>query len=203
MLRWVMMTAFGEPVEPDVSCISATSSSPVSTGSIGSAASRSSTVSTVTPRSVSTGAAARNGSEMTTALASIMSMTLVVSCAHSIRSVRGVGWCSIVRLAPRIHRAWAVGAISTGAPASTPTASPGPTPAAASPPAMHRARSWTSAQVCRTGSTGSPVTMPLGLVRALWNILSVNRLTATSSGSDAASTAHSPLFMLRPPGRDA
>ncbi len=41
MLRWVICTAFGEPVEPDVSCISARSSSPVSIGSIGSAASRS------------------------------------------------------------------------------------------------------------------------------------------------------------------
>src|SRR5690625_2670453 len=39
-------------------------------------------------------------------------------------AVRGVGWCSMVRLAARIHNAWAVGAISTGAPASTPTASP-------------------------------------------------------------------------------
>ncbi len=114
MLRWVMRTAFGEPVDPDVSCISATSSSTVSIGSIGSAASSSSTVSTLTPCSSSTGTATRNGSETMTALASIMSMTLMVSSAHSTRSVRGVGWCSIVRLAPRIHRPWAVGAISTG-----------------------------------------------------------------------------------------
>src|ERR1700743_962093 len=33
MLRWVICTAFGDPVEPDVSCISARSSSPTSTGS--------------------------------------------------------------------------------------------------------------------------------------------------------------------------
>ena len=32
-----------------------------------------------------------NGSETITALASIMSMTFMVSSAHSIRSVRGVG----------------------------------------------------------------------------------------------------------------
>ena len=91
MLRWVMITAFGDPVEPDVSCISATSSSPVSTGSVGSWASSSSTVRTLTPRSCRTGMATRNGSETMTALASIMSMTLAVSLAHSSRSVRGGG----------------------------------------------------------------------------------------------------------------
>ena len=46
-------------------------------------------------------------------------MTAVVSSAQRSRSVRGVGWCSMVRLAPRIQMPWAVGAISTGAPAST------------------------------------------------------------------------------------
>ena len=117
---------------------------------------------------------------MMTALASIMSMTVMVSSAHTARSVRGVGWCSMVRLAPRIHRPWAVGAISTGAPASTPTASPWPTPAAARPPAIRRARSCTSPQVCRTGSCGSPVTMPLVRSRALRNIFSVNLLTTAS-----------------------
>ena len=76
------------------------------------------------PCSSSTGTATMNGSDTMTALASIMSMTFMVSSAQSTRSVRGVGWCSIVRLAPRIHRPCAVGAISTGAPASTPTASP-------------------------------------------------------------------------------
>ena len=76
-----------------------------------------------------------------------------------------------------------------------PTASPGPTPAADRPPAIRRARSWTSRQVCRTGSTGSPVTMPLLVVMALWNIFSVNRLTTASSGSGAASSAQSPGFL--------
>ncbi len=91
MLRWVMTTALGDPVEPDVSCISATSSSEVSTGSTGSAASSASTVNTLTPRSSSTGTATRNGSETMTALASIMSMTVAVSLAHCSRSVRGGG----------------------------------------------------------------------------------------------------------------
>ncbi len=104
------------------------------------------------PFSSSTGIAAVNGSETMTALASIMPMTVMVSSAQITRSVRGVGWCSMVRLAPRIHRPCAVGAISTGKPASTPTASPCPMPAAARPPAMLRARSWTSPQVWRTGS---------------------------------------------------
>ena len=152
MLRWVIWTALGDPVEPDVSCISARSSSPTSTGSIGSDASRSATVRTVMPFSSSTGMATRNGSETMTALASIMLMTVMVSSAQITRSVRGVGWCSMVRLAPRIHRPCAVGAISTGNPASTPTASPCPIPAAARPPAIRRARSWTSPQVWRTGS---------------------------------------------------
>src|ERR1700677_1869868 len=82
----------------------------------------------------------------------------------------------MVRLAPRIHMPCAVGAISTGAPASTATASPWPTPAAARPPAICRARWWTSNQVCRTGASGSPVFMPLKLHWALANIVSVNLL---------------------------
>ena len=45
-----------------------------------------------------------------------------------------------VKHAPRNHTPCAVGAISTGAPASKPTRSPGPTPNAANPPATHRAR---------------------------------------------------------------
>src|SRR5271169_746501 len=83
----------------------------------------------------------------------------------------------MVRLAPRIQMPCAVGAISTGAPASTATASPWPTPAAARPPAICRARWWTSNQVCRTGASGSPVFMPLKLHWALANIVSVNLLT--------------------------
>ena len=43
------------------------------------------------PFSSSTGTATRNGSETMTALASIMSMTVVVSSAQTTRSVRGVG----------------------------------------------------------------------------------------------------------------
>ena len=143
------------------------------------------------PFSSSTGMAAVNGSETMTALASIMPMTVMVSSAQITRSVRGVGWCSMVRLAPRIHRPCAVGAISTGKPASTPTASPCPMPAAARPPAMQRARSWTSPQVWRTGSWGSPVTMPVVTVRALRYIFSVNLLTTASSVSGAAAPATS------------
>src|ERR1700744_3735016 len=71
----------------------------------------------------------------------------------------------------------AVGAISTGAPASTATASPCPTPAAERPPATRRPRSCTSPQVCRTGASGSPVIMPLRLLWALSYMVWVNRLT--------------------------
>jgi hypothetical protein len=81
----------GDPVEPDVSCISATSSSQVSTGLIGACASSASMVRTVIPSPVSTGAAAMNGSETTTAFAEIMLMTPVVSAAQRTKSVRGVG----------------------------------------------------------------------------------------------------------------
>ena len=193
-LRWVICTALGEPVEPDVNCMNARSSSPVSTGSTGSASSRSATVSTVMPCCSSTGAAAMNGSETTTAFAEIMWMTVVVSCAHNTRSVRGVGWCSMVRLAPRIHRPCAVGAISTGAPASTPTASPWPTPAAASPPATRRALSCTSRQVCRTGACGSPVTIPWVLVWAFRYIVSVKRLTTTPGPTLTPSDRVSPRY---------
>src|ERR1700676_855554 len=83
----------------------------------------------------------------------------------------------MVRLAPRIQMPCAVGAISTGAPARTATASPGPMPDVARPPAMRRARSCRSRHVCRTGESGSPVTMPLGLVIALAYIVSVKLLT--------------------------
>ena len=152
------------------------------------------------PSSASTGAAAMNGSETTTALAPIILMTAVVSSAQRTRSVRGVGWCSMVRLAPRIQMPCAVGAISTGAPASTATASPWPMPAAARPPATRRARSCTSAQVCRTGLSGSPVTMPLRLQWALPYIVSVNRLTTIPSGATAATLgAHKDRYDRYPP----
>ena len=67
------------------------------------------------PCSSSTGTATMNGSDTMTALASIMPMTFIVSSAQTTRSVRGVGWCSIVRLAPRIHRPCAVGRDLDGA----------------------------------------------------------------------------------------
>ena len=175
-LRWVIRTALGDPVDPDVNCSSATSSSSVSTGSIGRPSSSCSTVSTRIPSWDSSGAAAMNGSEITTALASIMLMTAVVSSAQRCRSVRGVGWCSMVRLAPRIQMPCAVGAISAGAPASTATASPRPTPAAARPPAIRRARSCTSTPGMPDGAFGSPVTMPFELHWALPYIVSVNLL---------------------------
>ena len=184
-LRWLIRTALGDPVEPDVSCSSATSSSSVSMGSIGRLSSNWSAVRTCIPSWESSGAAAMNGSETTTALASIMLMTAVVSSAQRCRSVRGVGWCSIVRLAPRIQMACAVGAISTGAPASTATASPCPTPAAARPPATRRLRSCTCCQVWRTGASGSPVFMPLRLLWALSDMVWVNRLRVRSPGSQA------------------
>src|SRR5690242_3542672 len=82
----------------------------------------------------------------------------------------------MVRLAPRIQMACAAGAISAGAPASTGTASPRPTPAAARPPAIRRARSCTSPQVCRTGQFGSPVTRPFELEWAVPYMVSVNLL---------------------------
>ena len=88
-----------------------------------------------------------------------------MSSAQAARSVRAVGWCSMVTLPPQSHTAWASGAICTGSPASTPTAEPGVSPGRPSCPARRAAaiasaRSWTSGQVRRTGSRGSPVTMP-------------------------------------------
>ena len=81
-LRCVIRTALGDPVDPDVNCSSATSSSSVSTGSIGRLSSSWSIVSTRIPSWDSNGAAAMNGSEMTTALAPIILMTAVVSSAQ-------------------------------------------------------------------------------------------------------------------------
>ena len=43
------------------------------------------------PRSASTGAAAMKGSDTMTTFALIMSITVMVSCAHTCRSARGVG----------------------------------------------------------------------------------------------------------------
>lgn len=133
-------------------------------------------VSTRVPSWDSNGAAVTNGSEMTTVLAPIILMTAVVSSAQRARSVRGVGWWSMVRLAPRIQTPCPAGAISAGAPASSGTASPQPMPAAANPPAIRRARSCTSPQVCRTGQWGSPVTRPRELDCAVPYMVSVNLL---------------------------
>src|SRR5258707_360548 len=91
MLRWVIWTALAEPVEPDVSCMSARSSSPTSTGSIGSDASRSATARTVMPFSSSTGTATRNGSEAMKALAPSMPNPVKESSARITRAVRGLG----------------------------------------------------------------------------------------------------------------
>ena len=102
-LRWLIRTALGEPVDPEVNCIRARSSSLVSTGSIGPHSSNSAMVNTHRPNSANSGAAGMNGSETTTAFARIMLMMPVVSAAQRARSVRGVNWCSMVRLAPRIQ----------------------------------------------------------------------------------------------------
>jgi hypothetical protein len=77
------------------------------------------------PRSVRTGASASNGGPSTTSAASIILRTETVSSAQAARSVRAVGWCSIVTLPPQSHTAWASGAICTGSPASTPRPSRG------------------------------------------------------------------------------
>ena len=165
-------------------------------------------VSTRIPSSASTGAAAMNGSEMTTALASIILMTAVVSSAQRSRSVRGVGWCSMVRQAPRIQMPCAVGAISTGAPASTATASPCPTPAAASPPAIATGPLVHLAPGMADRASGSPVTMPLRLVWALAYIVSVNLLMTIPSASPprrrvgSSAHKHEPR-LIRHPGRSA
>ena len=55
----------------------------------------------------------------------IMDAARLVSAHQTARSVRGVGCCSMVREAPRIHTAWASGATSAGSPASTATAEAG------------------------------------------------------------------------------
>ncbi len=180
MLRCVICTALGDPVEPDVSCISARSSSPVSTGSIGSAASRSATMRTFMPFSSSTGIATRNGSETMTALSSIMPMTVMVSSAHT----------DADRCAGSAGAAWS----------GSRRASTRPERSARSPPGSRPARRRRRHGRCRPrpvhprcggraraprprcggpGSYGSPVTMPRLLSRALRYILSVNRLTTT------------------------
>jgi hypothetical protein len=158
-------------VEPLVSWSSAVSSSSAIPASAGcgspppSPSSRESIVRNGIERSASTGASASNGDPSSTSPASIMRRTVTVSSAHAARSVRGVGWCSIVTLPPTSHTAWAAGAIEAGSPASTPTAVPFPTAGAPSAPARRAAAirvavACTSGQVRRTGATGAPVVMP-------------------------------------------
>jgi hypothetical protein len=77
------------------------------------------------PCASSTGAIGSNGAPTITRRASIMRSTRSVSSRHTSRSVRAVGWCSMVMLPPASQIAWATGAICTGAPASTATACPG------------------------------------------------------------------------------
>ena len=57
------------------------------------------------PRSASTGASASKGGPSTTSAASIILRTETVSSAHAARSVRTVGWCSMVTLPPQSHTA--------------------------------------------------------------------------------------------------
>ena len=162
-LRWVMRTALGSAVEPLVSCRSAVSSSPAASAvGVTGSPSRSSSRRHGMPCSASAGASASKGAPSSTSRAPIIVSTPTVSFAHSARSVRGVGWCSIVTLPPRSQTACAAGAIAAGSPASTPTAEPCPMPAAASAPAPRRAVSWISGHDRRTGVRGSPVVMPWG-----------------------------------------
>ena len=125
--------------------------------------------------SSSTGASASNGDPSRTRLAPIMPSTATVSSDQTARSVRGVGWCSMVTLPPESHTACTAGAISAGSPASTPTADAGRrSPSATSAPAIFVASSCTSPQVLRCGALGSPVTNPLVLSRAVANSVSTN-----------------------------
>ena len=168
-LPWVIRTAFGSAVDPLVSCSSAVSPSSrdggvgVHRGAV--AVERVDRAERDAALGEDRRRARRTGGPSTTSAASIILRTETVSSAQAARSVRAVGWCSIVTLPPQSHTAWASGAIATGSPASTPTAAPGASPgrpscSARRAAAIARARSWTSAQVRRTGSRGSPVTMP-------------------------------------------
>ncbi len=163
-LRWVMRTALGSAVEPLVSCSSAVSSSPATSGSgVTGAPSRSVSRRHGIPCCDSTDASASNGAPSSTSFAPIIVSTPTVSFAQSARSVRAVGWCSIVTLPPTSQTACAAGAIVAGSPASTPTADPRPMPASSvSTPAARLAVWWISGQDRRTGVRGSPVVMPCG-----------------------------------------
>ena len=125
-----------------------------------------------------------NGSETTTTLASIMSMTVVVSSAHTTRSVRGVGWCSMVRLAPRIHTpARSERSPRVRRPARRPRrrVRHRPRPGRRRPggPLVYLAPGVPHGRVRLAGDHARRV------LRALLYILSVNLLTTTSLGSAA------------------
>ncbi len=175
----VILTAFGSAVDPLVNWSSASASSSTSTGSAsGSKSTRSVIRRYSMPCSARTGASWSNGSPSSTSREPIIRSTVSVSSAHWARSVRGVGWCSMVTLPPASQVPCTVGAISSGAPASTATAAPGSSPPRTSPPARLRARSCTSDHVLRTGSVGSPVTIPRCRppAFAVATIVSTNRL---------------------------
>src|SRR6476661_1270663 len=100
--RWVINTALGVEVEPEVSCNSAGESSPISISGAGPPGSSTnwSTVKARTPESSSISTKSVNGSPSTAALASINESTAAVSAAYVARFVRAVGWCSMVTDAP-------------------------------------------------------------------------------------------------------
>ena len=81
---------------------------------------------TFCPAAASGSSAAPNGAPTTVRTAPIVLAARLLSASQTARSVRGVGCWSMVSEAPRIHTAWARGATSAGAPASTATTEPGP-----------------------------------------------------------------------------
>ena len=119
-------------MEPDVSCISATSSSSVLTG-IDRPSSRSWTVTTHTRSASRGGGRKANRSDDDRSGDHVDDGGGLLGPALQVGARGGLVQHGQTR--PRIQMPWAVRAISTGAPASTATASPWPTPEAARPPA--------------------------------------------------------------------
>ena len=204
MLRCVICTALGDPVDPEVSCISARSSSPTSIGSIGSEASRSADREHLDALLLEHRYRdhERLGNDDGLGLDHAARRS---SCPRPRPRGRCAGWAG---------EAWSGWRHASTGPARSGRSPPGSRPArrrrrrgrcrpSARPPAMQRARSCTSPQVWRTGSYGSPVTMPVVTVWALRYIFSVNRLTTTSSvsGAGAPATSASPQmsFCHAPP----
>lgn len=176
-LAWVIRTAFGVAVEPDVSCNSAVSDSSASAPAVcaGSARSRSAMLTTPTPPAARAAAAPSNGGPTITNPAWITLSTDAVSRAKLPMSVRAVGWCSIVTDPPASHTACAAGAMSAGAAASTATAEPARTPLSARTEAIVSARLRIARHGVLIGVCGSPVIMPVPVVAASASA-SVNRL---------------------------